>query len=173
MCRAFLSPWYERGGMFPADENDKPVYTGRFNIGAITLNMIMILAKAREENKDFYEVLDYYLEMIRKIHIRTYDYLGKMKASTNPLGYCEGGFYGGNLKPNECISKILKPMTASFGITGLNELQELFNGMSLVEDGEFTLNVMKYINAKIEQFKIEDGWLYAIYGTPKHMWDFR
>lgn len=165
-CRAFLSPWYERGGMFPIDEYDKPVYTGRFNIGAITLNMIMILAKAREENKDFYEVLDYYMEMIRKIHIRTYDYLGKMKASTNPLGYCEGGFYGGNLKPNECIAKILKPMTASFGITGLNELQELYNSMSLVEDGEFTLDVMKYINAKVDQFKVEDGWLYAIYGTP-------
>ena len=32
-CRAFLSPWYERGGMEPADENDKAVYVGRFNIG--------------------------------------------------------------------------------------------------------------------------------------------
>lgn len=61
-CRAFLSPWYERGGMNPADENDIPVFTGRFNVGAITLNLIMILAKAREEGKDFYEVLDYYLE---------------------------------------------------------------------------------------------------------------
>ena len=71
MCRAFLSPWYRRGGMYTADENDTPVFTGRFNIGAVTLNMIMILAKAREENKDFYEVLDYYLEMIRSINIRT------------------------------------------------------------------------------------------------------
>lgn len=34
-CRAFLSPWYERGGMFPADENDKPVFVGRFNIGKL------------------------------------------------------------------------------------------------------------------------------------------
>ena len=163
-CRAFLSPWYERGGAKPADENDKPVYTGRFNIGAITLNMIMILAKAREEGKDFYEVLDYYLEMIRKIHIRTYEYLGKLKASTNPLGYCEGGFYGGHLKPSDCIAPILKPMTASFGITGLNELQELYNGKSLVEDGQFALEVMQYINDKVAQFKEEDGWLYAIYG---------
>lgn len=32
-CRAFLSPWYERGGMNPADENDKPVFIGRFNLG--------------------------------------------------------------------------------------------------------------------------------------------
>ena len=166
MCRAFLSPWYERGGMNPADENDKPVFTGRFNCGAITLNMIMILAKAREEGKDFYEVLDYYLEMIRNIHIRTYDYLGKLKASINPLGFCEGGFYGGHLKPNEPIAPLLKPMTASFGITGLNELQQLYNGKSLVEDGQFALEVMEYINKKTTQFKEEDGWLYAIYGTP-------
>ena len=34
-CRAFLSPWYEKGGMEPADENDKPVFVGRFNLGRL------------------------------------------------------------------------------------------------------------------------------------------
>ena len=29
-CRAFLSPWYEKGGIHPADENDHPVFVGRF-----------------------------------------------------------------------------------------------------------------------------------------------
>ena len=67
-CRAFLSPWYERGGMEPADENDVPVFVGRFNIGAVSLHLPMILAKARAENTDFYEVLDFYLEMIRGIN---------------------------------------------------------------------------------------------------------
>ena len=57
-------------------------------------------------------------------------------------------------------------MTASFGITALNELQELYNGKSIVEDGEFALEVMKYINAKAEEFKKEDHILYALYGTP-------
>lgn len=165
-CRAFLSPWYERGGMHPADDDDKPVFTGRFNIGAVSLHLPMILAKSRSESRDFYEVLDYYLEMIRGLHIRTYDYLGEMKASTNPLGYCEGGFYGGHLQPGEKIKKILKPMTASFGITALNELQELYNGKSIAEDGAFALEVLEYINRKVEQFKEEDGNLYAIYGTP-------
>ena len=65
-CRAFLSPWYERGGMHPADDEDKPVFVGRFNIGAVSLHLPMILAKSRSESRDFYEVLDYYLEMIRK-----------------------------------------------------------------------------------------------------------
>ena len=165
-CRAFLSPWYEKGGMKPADENDQPVFIGRFNIGAVSLHLPMILAKSRQESKDFYEVLDYYLEMIRKLHIRTYAYLGEMRASTNPLAYCEGGFYGGHLGFHDKIKPLLKAATASFGITAFNELQELYNGKSLVEDGEFALEVLKHINEKVNQFKEEDGNLYAIYGTP-------
>lgn len=165
-CRAFLSPWYERGGMFPADDDDKPVFVGRFNIGAVSLHLPMILAKARQENRDFYEVLDYYLEMIRGIHKRTYDYLGEMRASVNPIQFCEGGLYGGHLKPHEKIKPLLKPMTASFGITALNELQQLYNGKSIAEDGQFALEVMEHINQKVNQYKQADGWLYAIYGTP-------
>lgn len=165
-CRAFLSPWYERGGTHPADKDDKPIFVGRFNIGVVSLHLPMILAKARQENKDFYDVLDYYLELIRKLHIRTYAYLGEMRASTNPLAYCEGGFLGGHLNPSDKIKPLLKPMTASFGITALNELQELYNGKSLVEDGTFAVEVMEYINAKVNQFKEEDDILYALYGTP-------
>lgn len=165
-CRAFLSPWYERGGMHPADDADVPVFVGRFNIGAVSLHLPMILAKARKESRDFYEVLDYYLELIRQLHIRTYAYLGEMRASTNPLAYCEGGFLGGHLKLSDKIKPLLKSATASFGITALNELQHLYNGKSLVEDGAFALEVMEHINQKIAEYKEEDGNLYAIYGTP-------
>ncbi|WFR57421.1 anaerobic ribonucleoside-triphosphate reductase [Anaerocolumna sp. AGMB13025] len=165
-CRAFLSPWYKEGGLKPADETDTPVFIGRFNIGAVSLHLPMILAKARQESKDFYEVLDYYLNLIRNLHIRTYEYLGEMRASTNPLAYCEGGFYGGHLGIHEKIKPVLKSATASFGITALNELQQLYNKKSLVEDGEFALDTLRYINKKITEFKDEDGHLYAIYGTP-------
>lgn len=165
-CRAFLSPWYEKGGIEPLDENDIPIFVGRFNIGAISLHLPMILAKSKKENKDFYEVLNYYMEMIRVIHIRTYNYLGEMKASINPLGFCEGGFLGGNLNFHDKIKPILKSSTASFGITALNELQRLYNGFSIYEDGKFALEVMNYINNKIQDFKKEDNILYAIYATP-------
>ena len=165
-CRAFLSPWFERGGATPIDENDKPVFVGRFNIGAVSLHLPMIYAKAQKESKDFYEVLDYYMQLIRKIHIRTYNYLGEMKASINPLAYCEGGFYGGNLSLDDKIKPLLKSATASFGITALNELQQLHNRKSLVEDGNFAIEVMEYINKKVAEFKAEDGHLYALYGTP-------
>lgn len=165
-CRAFLSPWYEEGGAEPANENDKPIFVGRFNIGAISLHLPMIYMKAQQESKDFYEVLDYYMNLIRKLHIRTYNYLGEMKASVNPLAYCEGGFYGGKLNYNDKIKPLLKSATASFGITALNELQHLYNKKSLVEDGKFAIEVMEYINKKVAEFKKEDGHLYALYGTP-------
>lgn len=179
-CRAFLSPWYEKGGLKPVDEKDEPIFVGRFNIGAVSLHLPMIYAKAKHENKDFFEVLDYYLELIRNIHIKTYTYLGELKASTNPLAYCEGGFYGGHLCLNDKIKPLLKSATASFGVTALNELQQLHNQKSLVQEGTaymkakakgeeyhyFALEVMEYINATIEHFKAEDGNLYAIYGTP-------
>ena len=165
-CRASLSPWYERGGMYPADDNDVPVFEGRFNLGAISLHLPMILAKSRQESKDFYQVLDYYLELIRNLHKRTYAFLGEKKASTNPLGFTQGGFLGGTLKPDEKIKSILPAMTMSFGITALNELQRLYNGKSIAEDGNFALEVMKYINDYVNRIKEEDNILYAIYGTP-------
>ena len=166
-CRAFLSPYYERGGTEPADENDRPFFIGRFNIGAVSLNLPMILMKSRHENLDFYKVLDYYLELIRRTHKMTYEYLGEMKASCNPLAYCEGGFHDGFLKPTDKIRPLLKYTTASFGITALNELNELYNGKSIYEDGEFPLEVMKYISeVKLPQFKEEDHINYAVYGTP-------
>lgn len=165
-CRSFLSPWYEKGGLKPADENDKPIYEGRGNVGVISLNLPMIYMKAKQEKKDFYVVLDYYLEMIRQLHLRTIDYLGEMKASCNPLMYTQGGFYGGYLKPDEKIKPVLKSFTTSFGITALNELQRLYNKKSIKEDGEFALEVMKYIADKVEEFKKEDGVLHSCYGTP-------
>ena len=166
LCRAFLSPWYERGGFEPADENDTPIFIGRFNMGAISLNLPLIYAKSVEDDIDFFEVLDSYLEKIREIHLRTIEYLGNLRASINPLAFCEGGFYGGHLKHTDKIKPLLESATASFGYTALNELQELYNHKSLVEDGEFAVKVLQHINDKVNEFKKEDHVLYAIYGAP-------
>ncbi|MBR6380245.1 MAG: anaerobic ribonucleoside-triphosphate reductase [Lachnospiraceae bacterium] len=164
--RGLLSPWYEKGGLSPADETDRPVFTGRCNIGVVSLHLPMILARARKESRDFYELLDDYLNLIRQLHLRTYAYLGEMKASTDPLAYCQGGIWGGHLKPEEKIKPLLRSATASFGITALNELQQLYNGKDLNEDNSFALEVTEYISAKIEGFRQEDGRAYVLYATP-------
>lgn len=166
-CRANLSPWFVRGGMEPADENDYPVYEGRFNMGAISLHFPMIVAKAKKEDKNFYDVLDYYLEMVRGLHLRTIEYLSHKKAGINPLGFCQGGFLNGNKDPEEELGiDFLKPMTISFGITALNEASILATGKTIVQDNSWAIEVLKHINEYVNRIKKEDGVLYAIYGTP-------
>ena len=166
-CRAYLSPWFVKGGQQPLDDTDRARFVGRFNLGAVTLNLCWIYQEAKVTGQDFYKLLDYYLEMIRSIHQRTYEYVANLKASTNPLGFTQGGFLGGKLDYDDKIGlDLLKPMTASFGYTALNELCMLHYGKSIIEDNSFAIEVMKYINDKVKAFKEEDGWLYAIYGTP-------
>lgn len=175
-CRATLSPWFERGGFSPADELDKPVFEGRMNMGAVSLHFPMILKKAQlicAENKDkniddvFFETLNYYLEIIRKIHIRTFEYFSHKKAGTNPLAFCQGGILNGHFSPDQEIGReFLRPMTASFGITALNETQFLYNGKSLAQDQQFAIKILEYLEDYKNKISQQDGILYALYGTP-------
>lgn len=166
-CRAAVSRWFERGGVCPADKDDKCVMDGRFNMGAVSLHFSMIAAKAKKEDKDFYDVLDYYLEMIRNIHKRTFEFLSHKKAGINPLGFCQGGFYGGNKQPDEELGEdFLRPMTISYGIMGLNEASVFVTGKRIDEDNSWAIAVLKHINEYVDRIKKEDNILYAIYGTP-------
>ena len=166
-CRASLAPWYRYGGRHPKDDSDVPVYTGRFNMGAIALNFPMYVAKAKDEGKDFYEVLDYYLELVRRLSQKTIEFLSHKKAGINPLGFCEGGFIGGNKDPEDELGvDFLKPMTISFGVIALNEASVLATGKSIAEDDTWAFEVMQYINKYVDRIKEEDDTLYAIYGVP-------
>ena len=167
-CRANLSPWYERGGIEPADEDDRPVYEGRWNMGAISLNFPMIVRKSQVEHTDFWDELTYYLDLCRKIHIRTLEYFSHKKAGINPLIFCEGGGYGGHLKETDEIGRdTLKPCTVSFGIAALNEATMMYKGKSLYEDkAQFAEEILRFINNYATKYKKEDGILYAVYGTP-------
>lgn len=166
-CRATLSPWYERGGIKPADENDAPVYEGRFNLGAISLHFPMIAARAKQEGKDFFELLTYYLNIVRAIHKRTFKYLSHKKAGTNPLGFCQGGFLNGFKDPDEELGEeFLRPMTLSFGIMGLNEASVVMTEKRIDQDNSWAISVMQFINDYVAKIKEEDNLLYAIYGTP-------
>lgn len=164
-CRSFLSPMFKNSGTWePQDDNDEFLIY-RCNIGVIALNLPMIYQKSKVEGKEYHEVLDYYLEMVRGIHKRTFSYLSKLKASSSPLVFCEGGFDGGDLKPEDSIGSVLKNSTASFGYGGLNELSLLMTKKPLHENPEIAKE-LKYINDKTLEFKKEDGILYSPYGIP-------
>lgn len=157
-CRAYLTEWHDKEG--------KAITVGRCNIGAVSLNLPLIYAVAKQENKGFYEVLDERLETIREFLKKRYDIIRHTKACTNPMAFMQGGFYKGNLKADDEIGDLVEYMTASFGVTALNELNILATGKTLYQDPWFAEGVLKHINDKVEQFKKEDGYLYAVYGTP-------
>lgn len=162
-CRAYLSH-YE-------DENGARTI-GRCNIGAVSLNIPVIMAVAKQEfgsdwKSKFWSLLDARLETIREFLKKRYDIIRNTKASTNPLAFTQGGFYQGYLKPDDKIGDLVKYMTASFGITALNESTILWNGKSIYEDkSQFANKVVDFILERIEKFKKIDGYLYALYGTP-------
>lgn len=182
-CRATLAPWYVRGGFTPADDKDEPVFEGRMNMGAISIHFPMIIQKAKniyseeiiKNGKDkartldevFFDELKYYCDIIRGIHRRTFETFSRKKAGTNPLAFCQGGIYGGHMNPEDQIGReFLRPMTATFGITALNETQYIYNGKSLVQDHDFALRILKWMHEYKIRATQEDKILYALYATP-------
>ena len=163
-CRAFLSLW--------CNEEGRAVTVGRCNIGAVSLNLPIILKLAQLRHpdtwrNDFWRILDERLEFIRSFFKKRYDIIRNQKCSSNPLAFTQGGFYEGTKSPDDRVGDLVRYMTASFGITALDEATYLWSGRRLVEEGgDFSASVLRHLKEKLAQFKKEDGHLYAIYGTP-------
>lgn len=158
-CRAYLTEWHD-------PKTNEAITIGRCNIGAVSLNLPLIWKVAENENKNFFDVLSDRMEVIREFLKKRYDALKHTKACTNPMCFTQGGLHNGFLNPDDEIGDLVNYMTASFGITALNELSILATGKTLKEDRSFATVVVDFINDMIEEFKEEDGYLYALYGTP-------
>ncbi|MGN1209823.1 MAG: anaerobic ribonucleoside-triphosphate reductase, partial [Duodenibacillus sp.] len=163
-CRAFLSLW--------RNEEGKAITIGRCNIGAVSLNLPIILRLTQLEHPDnwkeaFWNVLDERLEVIRCFLKKRYDIVRHQKCSSNPLCFTQGGLYEGTKSPDDTVGDLVRYMTASFGITAFDEFTYLWTGKRLVDEGgEISAQVLRHLKEKLAQFKAEDGYLYAIYGTP-------
>lgn len=162
-CRAYLTPW--------ANEKGQYITTGRCNIGAVSLNLPLILRIVQYQHPDdwkevFWPELDERLEAIREFLKKRYDVIRHQKCSSNPLAFTQGGFYEGHKQPDDEVGDLVRYMTASFGITALDQTTYLWEGKRMIEDQSFAVKLLKHIQAKIDEYKHEDGYLYAIYGTP-------
>jgi anaerobic ribonucleoside-triphosphate reductase len=171
-CRAYLSPWFECGGMFPAYPEDKPVFVGRANCGAITLNTVRYAIEAQGDKKKYFEKLDYNFDLATEVHLLTYAQHGKIKASSNPLFFCEGGCHI-RLEPKDPICKATASFTWSYGYIGLNEASLLMTGKQIHEDNSFAIEVLEHLNKRIEEAKEKYYLLFALYGTPAESLAFK
>lgn len=156
-CRAYLSPYW--------DENGKERYIGRFNLGAVSLNLPRYAIMSNGNKKIFFSLIDKYFEYAMDVHKYTYEKMRKVKAKTNPLLFMEGGSLL-KLGANDAIEPLLKSCTYSIGYIGLTEVCYLMTGKHLHEDSSFAKKVLEYLNEKIEKAKKETNMLIALYATP-------
>lgn len=164
-CRAYLSPWYVNGGMSPHDEHDYPIFTGRANCGAVTLNTVRYAIQSKGDKDEYFRLLTENFDLATRVHLWTYDRLCKVKASTNPLFFCEGGCHI-KLKPDESIKRAIDTFTWSYGYIGLDEASLLMTGKHIHEDNSFATDVLQHLNKLVDYAKKEHGLLFAIYATP-------
>lgn len=157
MCRAFLSPWWNKEG--------KEVYTGRFNIGAITLNLPGLAIQSDKDFNIYFGLIDKYFDLIIQTHLFTYNKLSKVKAASNPLFFCEGGC-AVQLNHEDTIEEALKCATASIGYIGLEEACYFMTGKHLHENAIFGEMVLEHLNNKIEEACEKYDRLFALYGSP-------
>lgn len=157
MCRAYLSPFF--------DEEGKEIYNGRFNIGAITLNLVKMAIESKGDIKEFMNFIDIYMNMAAKLHEYTYRRMAQKKASSNPLFFCEGGCWT-KLSYNDTIEEALKAATASFGYIGMEEAIYCLTGKHLDEKIDLAKEILQRMNDNVEKYKVKYNRLFALYATP-------
>lgn len=160
-CRSFPTPL---GGY----ENPQKT-VGLFNVGVVSLNLPLIYMECSKKKLDFIEEVKKYTQMCIDFLDRRYEQIASMKCSSNPLGFCEGGFVGGNKNPDDLVGDIVNNMGASIGITALNELSVLRNGCELhFCDEEEYRNIVEVVEAikVLVNKNCSNERHYSLYGTP-------
>lgn len=156
-CRAALSPWW--------DKNGEERYIGRFNIGAVTMQLVRIALDANGDEKRFFELLDECIDSGINFHLYKYAKMSKQKASSNPLFFTQGGC-AIKCDPNGTIEEALECATASIGYIGLNEACVVLSGKELHENLELADKIMNRLKTRVDEAKDKHNRLFALYGTP-------
>ena len=159
-CRSCLSPW--------KDENGNYKFYGRFNMGVVTLNIIDVALSADRDINKFWSIFEERLELCHKALWCRYKHLKGTKSDVAPILWQHGAL--ARLQPGETIDKLLTGgyATISLGYAGLWETVLALSGKKLTEsEGEkLGIEILEYMNEKINQWKAEDNLGYGIYGTP-------
>ena len=119
-CRAFLSPWF--------NERGEEIYSGRFNIGATTINLPRIAIKNRGDEAGFYKELDRVMAMCKENSVFRAHYLEKTQAEMAPILWQSGAL--AEKQPKETIKDLIWGgyATVSIGYIGLSEVSQLLYG---------------------------------------------
>lgn len=157
-CRSFLSPWQNEDGEY--------VFDGRFNMGVVSLNLPQIGILSGGDEEKFWEILEKRLELVKKALMFRYELLENVTSDVSPIHWQHGAI--ARLKKGEKVSEFLKGgfATISMGYIGLYEATKLVTGESHTQRKDFALKVMQRLRKAVDDWKVETGLGFALYGTP-------
>ncbi|WP_153192673.1 anaerobic ribonucleoside-triphosphate reductase [Streptococcus mitis] len=161
-CRSFLQGW--------KDENGVEVNSGRMNLGVVTVNLPRIALESDGDMNKFWEIFNERMNIAEDSLVYRVERTKEATPANAPILYQYGAF-GHRLGKEESVDQLFKNRraTVSLGYIGLYEVATVFFGNSWEhnpEAKEFTLDIIRDMKRRVEEWSDQYGYHFSIYSTP-------
>ena len=161
-CRSFLQGW--------KDENGVEVNSGRMNLGVVTVNLPRIALESEGDMTKFWEIFNERMNIAEDALVYRVERTKEATPANAPILYQYGAF-GHRLGKEENVDQLFKNRraTVSLGYIGLYEVATVFFGNSWEhnpEAKEFTLDIIRDMKRRVEEWSDQYGYHFSIYSTP-------
>lgn len=161
-CRSFLQGW--------KDENGVEVNSGRMNLGVVTVNLPRIALESEGDMTKFWEIFNERMNIAEDALVYRVERTKEATPANAPILYQYGAF-GHRLGKEESVDQLFKNRraTVSLGYIGLYEVATVFFGNSWEhnpEAKEFTLDIIRDMKRRVEEWSDQYGYHFSIYSTP-------
>ena len=161
-CRSFLQGW--------KDENGVEVNSGRMNLGVVTVNLPRIALESEGDMNKFWEIFNERMNIAEDALVYRVERTKEATPANAPILYQYGAF-GRRLGKEESVDELFKNRraTVSLGYIGLYEVATVFFGNhweNNPEAKEFTLDIIRDMKRRVEEWSDQYGYHFSIYSTP-------
>ena len=161
-CRSFLQGW--------KDENGVEVNSGRMNLGVVTVNLPRIALESEGDMNKFWEIFNERMNIAEDALVYRVERTKEATPANAPILYQYGAF-GRRLGKEESVDQLFKNRraTISLGYIGLYEVATVFFGNNWEnnpEAKEFTLDIIRDMKRRVEEWSDQYGYHFSIYSTP-------
>ena len=161
-CRSFLQGW--------KDENGVEVNSGRMNLGVVTVNLPRIALESEGDLNKFWEIFNERMNIAEDALVYRVERTKEATPANAPILYQYGAF-GRRLGKEESVDQLFKNRraTTSLGYIGLYEVATVFFGNNWEnnpEAKEFTLDIIRDMKRRVEEWSDQYGYHFSIYSTP-------
>ena len=150
-------------------QSNKIKEKGKFNQGIVSINLLQIAENTKENEDEFWKILDERLELCKEaLMCRHYALLGT-KSDMSPIHWQHGAI--ARLKKSEKIDQFLygDNSTLTLGYIGLEETVKTMKGDSNSdtdsETNEFESKILKYLNERVKKCRKETNVGFALKET--------